>query len=470
MLDKTFQNTNERLTKSQENKQLSSTEIMAYCAPIAAAFFLFGPIQSVIPGIYAKYFGLELTAIAGVIFISRLFDAVTDPLIGFFSDRTAPRKNSRKLWVVAGCILLLLSTYFLFSPPKEVSFFYFLFWFLAFYLSMTIIDIPHVSWGALLAPDYRERNRLYAYRVAFVKIGMFAFYALPFLPLFETQEFTPETLRISVFLGIIFMGLMLGIFWRFSPMTPTMKRLEASPAESFSSVVNSIIKNKPLLIFIAPFLLGGIGTGMWLGLLFIYLDVYLQQAEKVAMFFMVGSLTGFMAVPLWQQLGKRLSKASVWGLNKIIFTFTVISYYWLVTPGMEPLIPMIITAVLYICFAGESILAPSVLADIVDYGIFKFKRDRSATYFSVWSLLNKASMGIGAALGLVIAGYFGFDPSATTHTEESVLGLKWAFSVLPGLCALTAFFLILRTPISPNRHQAIRRRIESRHMHKDNKQ
>ena len=185
-------------------KPLAPKAIMAYCMPIIAVFFLFGPIQSVIPGIYAKYFGLEMSAIATVVLLSRFFDAITDPFIGYLSDLSA-RRGYRKAWVAMGGVMLIVSAYFLYNPPSQVSFVYFLCWFLAFYLSLTVVDIPHVSMGATLAPQYQQRTRLFAYRVAFVKVGTLLFYALPLLPWMTSREFTPETLSLSVSLGIVLM-------------------------------------------------------------------------------------------------------------------------------------------------------------------------------------------------------------------------------------------------------------------------
>ena len=75
--------------KKHEKKQgplQLSPKILAYPLPYIAMAFLFGPM-AILQGIYAKYFGLSLTTIAAVLLIGRLFDAITDPIIGYLSDR-----------------------------------------------------------------------------------------------------------------------------------------------------------------------------------------------------------------------------------------------------------------------------------------------------------------------------------------------------------------------------------------------
>ena len=165
----------------------SACTMLAYALPLFALNFLVAPIMSILQGVYAKYYGLELTAIASVLVIARVFDGVTDPLIGYLSDRS----QLRKPWVLAGGGLFIICAYFLFSPPDAVSVGYFLFWYLTFYLSWTLFDICHLSWGADLAPGYEERSRLYTVRASFVIVGQSAFYALPYLPILPGNEFTP---------------------------------------------------------------------------------------------------------------------------------------------------------------------------------------------------------------------------------------------------------------------------------------
>ena len=91
-----------------------------YAIPRIAGVSLFAGIN-VLQGIYAKYYGLELTLIASVILFSRLFDAVTDPVIGYLSDRAWHKSGSRKTFIIIGALITIVSGYFLYSPPSEVS-------------------------------------------------------------------------------------------------------------------------------------------------------------------------------------------------------------------------------------------------------------------------------------------------------------------------------------------------------------
>ena len=124
-------------------KKLTRHEMISYAAPTIGVAFLLGPI-GVFYGICEKYFGLSLASIAAIALISRVFDAVTDPLTGFVADHYFQRKKSYKVFIVVGGGLFLLSSYFLYSPvtyfnlwggegviqSEVVSFEYILFWLL----------------------------------------------------------------------------------------------------------------------------------------------------------------------------------------------------------------------------------------------------------------------------------------------------------------------------------------------------
>ncbi len=108
----------------------------------------------ILQGIYAKYYGFSLTTLATIILLARFFDAITDPLIGYYSDRYARRTGTRKPFILAGGLLLILSAYFLYVPiggdigeSSNVSVAYFTFWFMALYLAMTLFEIPHSALG-----------------------------------------------------------------------------------------------------------------------------------------------------------------------------------------------------------------------------------------------------------------------------------------------------------------------------------
>jgi len=143
-------------TTHQSQHQVTALAGAAYALPAVPVLILMST-NNVLSGIYSAHHGLALSAIATVMLIAGLFDAVTDPSIGYFSDRYHARTGSRKPFVVAGAILLMPCAWFLLNPGEGVTITYFLVWYLLFYLAMTLFQIPQRSFGtpsAAAAPTF----------------------------------------------------------------------------------------------------------------------------------------------------------------------------------------------------------------------------------------------------------------------------------------------------------------------------
>lgn len=441
-----------------ERANPSALQLLAYSAPVCAMIFLWNPTVSILPGLYAKYFGLSLTAVAAVLLIARVVDAIADPLAGYLSDRHRVAGGSRKIWVIAGGIALCTSSYFLFSPPNPAPQSYYLVWSLAFYLAWTLIDIPHIAWGAELVSDYNGRARVYGYRGIAIYVGLVAFCALPFLPGFASGAYTPQTLRSAVFVGGAFMLVALIVSAVFTPAG-------AVPAtqshERFRDVVASIFQSKPLLHFLATYFCFSLSLGMWSGFIFIYLDSYLNLDSKTAVIFLAFSVAALISVPVWVRSVARTSKSTVLAAGMMLYLVSLFACFF-IEPGIGWWLPLLTSCGVYIGVAAFALITPALLADVVDYGILKFNKNRGSTYFAFLTLSFKASSGLGAGLVLALSGYFGFDPTASMQSDTAILGVRVSFIGLPVLLALIAFVLAVRTPISKHRHQVIRRRIERR--------
>ena len=113
------------------------------------------------------------------------------------------------------------------------------------------------------------------------------------------------------------------------------------------------------------------------------------------------------------------------------------------TGFLELLVLKILTDFSYACL---NIITPSILSDIVDDSTWQDGEGRSATYFSVYVFMGKAAAALGGALGLAIAGLYGFDPSLSENTEEAVFGLKISIIWIPSIILLCSLIFIVLMP------------------------
>jgi Na+/melibiose symporter-like transporter len=454
--------------KSTEKSDMSLPHYMAYVAPSMALAFLMGPI-GILQGIYAKYFGVALTTIAIVLLISRLFDAITDPIIGCWSDRHYAKTGTRKPFVVAGGLLFIISSYFLYVPvdittlnaDTTVNTTYFLLWFILFYLAWTLIEIPHLAWGAELATNTKVKNKLFSFRASSTLVGTLIFYLVPLMPFFPSDEFTPQTLQWTAISAGLLMLLALYYCLKVIPDGAAPNTGKAN-AHSVWELRYEILANKSFLIFIGAFCLYGLAGGMWITLLFIMVDTYLNLGHHFALITAFSLSLSIVSLGLWYWLANRFSKRLAWGLGVFCYA-SATGITGFLTPAQTGVLSL--TAVMLLAYAGSAsvlALSPSLLADIIDYGRWKFGTDHSATYFSLYTLVMKTAAAIGGSIGLGIAGGFGFEPSSTEHSAEAVVGLRLAASWLPTTVAVFAVCFMALVPLTTRHSHLIRCRLERR--------
>lgn len=435
---------------------------LVYALPVVSLSFLYGPSGAILQGIYAKHFGLTLTTIATVLLISRLFDAVSDPVIGYCADRYHARHGSRKPFVVSGGLLFIIASWFLYVPPVNVSPIYFLVCFLAFYLSYTLFEIPHLAWGSELSTDSENKNRIYGLRSCCWFIGGLLFYAIPLLPLFRTNEFTPETLKWSVLAASVLMLPLLYMSIRLVPdrQGSQVHSLQTSyKRESVIFLCKTIFKNKPLLILTAAHTCTGFGSGMWFTLLFIFVDTYLGLGHQFALVYVTSFGLSILALRIWYELALRLGKQCTWWIAMVLVASGMVGTGLLSAANADWLLLLACMTLIYSGFAAFSIMVPSLMSDISDYGTLKFGTDRTASYFSLYTLINKTVGALGGALGLALAGWFGFDPTMISHSNAAILGLRISIAWIPAVMILASIFFIIRIPITAKRHKIIQRRL-----------
>jgi Na+/melibiose symporter-like transporter len=438
-------------------KEVPTTSAAAYAAPLVGSFFFYMPMWGILPGVYAKYFGLELTALAAVLLFIRVFDGFADLSVGLLSDWHRAKGGSRKTWVVIGGLGSILACAFLFTPPADVTPTYYLVWSLIYFVALTMSELPHQAWGSELTLNYQTRARVFGFRSVGIQIGVACFFALPLLPMYNSTDYTPLVFRDAVYVGA---GLtLLGLVWAVWAVPRGIALNTDKP--SFKSLVKAITRNRPLHSLAIAGVLAGLGSGMNTSLAYVYVDGYLGLGPQFALISFASIVWAICSTPLWLRLIQRTNKAVAWFAGACIY-IGYLTCMLFVEPHQvwATALLMVLVSTLYSTIAN--VAGGSIMGDVVDYGKLRFNRDYGATYYAFNTALFKVTVGIGAALGFGIAGLFHFNPADAEHSAESILGLKLAFVIVPALFMLASLPFILRSPLTPARQRIIQLRLEAR--------
>ena len=446
----------------------------AYSGPMLAVAFFAGPAGSVIlQPLYAKYFGVSLAAIATVLVIGRIVDAVTDPLIGYVSDRFTKRYGNPAHLLFAGAILLGVCGYFLFNPvgynPSEgdvsVGVLYFGFWYVFYYVAQTMIESPHASWGGALASSSKHKTRIYTYRSVFSAAGVLGFFFIPYLYGGESREIRPETLSTATIFYFALAPLSFYFFYHClcknnSIIINTEK--EKKLGLSFIGIYRTVLKNKPYRVLTAAHMCTGFASSMYAAMLFFFVDSYLGLGERFALLFIITFCIGSSTLPAWYAVAARLGRRFAWVVS---LAFVAIGFAGAATlkPGDDAWIPLLVfSTFIKLGFAPFMPFLSAFVSDVSDYGSLKYKTDAASTYFAAFGFINKVLVALAVSFTYAIVGWFGFDPTASSQSHNAVIGIQITFIWIPTSFLVLAVIFVANIPIDERRHKMIKRRLEQR--------
>jgi Na+/melibiose symporter-like transporter len=415
---------------------------------------LLSPTAAILPAYYLDYSAVTLAGLATATLVARIFDGFTDPLIGFLSDRAGRRKP----WMIAGAVIIGASVWFLYNPAPDSGLGHLLFWYMAVTLGWTLVEIPHTAMAAELSGDYQERSRIALWRQLLGFIGGVMFMASPMLLVGGTTSFGPEVMRmLSVFIMLALPAAVVLMCW----LVPEPRRRLQTRRLGVVDLWLALRNTPPLQYFLVTQVLFGLATGAVASLFVIYAGRYLGLADKIPHIAMPMTLAMAAGMPLWLQIMKRVDKHRAWAAAGVgmIATLAMVPA---IAPGPDALGPMIAIMVSFGFFLGlSSIALPSLLADLVDYDLWRNGKDRAAIFFSFQALVTKLNQAVGGAIALSIPTLFGFTGKGDL-TADAALGLRLAFIAWPCLLLLPMIALAWRYPLDRRAHGILARRLRTR--------
>jgi Na+/melibiose symporter-like transporter len=445
-------------------RRLTSLQLAAYAAPSLGFGLAVVPVVGVLPTLYAQHASVSVTAIGTLVLLRSIYNAVSDQVIGYLSDRTQTALGARLPWIIAGAALTLVSMLYLFRIPPDAGLGYFAVWTIVFFTGSTMFEIPHYAWGHELSTYYDERSRIFGFKGFADNAGSLLFSALPILLVFvgvlPSSEYTPHAVWTLGMIVIALLPVLVGLAATFAPRGPA----RIGPRTTLLGVVRSLRGNRPFQRFIAAYLLAGTGYGFFVALLFPFVSTYLEIPDAFATILLVTTLTGLASVPIWIRVTAVLGKHRAWAWGWLLNSLVLVPIVW-VEPGPGAVLPTCVLMAAYALTNGVSSIAPfAILSDVIDYDILKTGVDRGGNYYGLMMLAVKALASTGGIALIVLGSVFGYQMTAGAQNSPSAdLGMLAMFVGAPALFQLATLPLIWNFPIDARRHDIIRRRLDRRH-------
>lgn len=437
--------------------------ILAYVLPTVAAGTVLAPVTAILPSLYAKYAGVSLTALGTLFVTLRIVDAVSDPLIGYWSDKTRSARFGRKPWVIVGALLTSFSVFFLFRIPAEAGIAYLSLWSVLFYIGYTMHEVPHMAWGSEITPDYERRARIFAFRSMADSSGGFIYTLLPiglfYLSLIPTTDYTPTIFRWLGYGMLVLFPLMIFIAARWAPAGEAAITTHGN----LRGLVRDSLRNWPLLRFLGAYVVAGAGSGIFAALFFPYFDSYLRIGDKIPHLLLTAMAAQFVSQPFWAKASAVLGKHRCWAYGWIANSLVLLPMM-LVHPGPNAFLAAAALTAVYSFTNGVSTVAPmALLADVADYEMLRRGADRAANYYAFMLFLAKSTGSVGGLVFVFLGAVFGYQiTDGAVNTDLANTGMVAAFCILPSAFQLLAIPLIWNFPLDRHRHAIVRRALARR--------
>lgn len=435
-----------------DNKQLNNRVLLSYGGlgiPLALTDV---PIYLYLPVFYSREVGIDLAAVGLIFVFARLWDGVTDPLIGWLSDHTRSRFGRRKPWVVIGIPLLLLSIWHVFNPAPDVGPIYVVFWLFCLFLSWTAIYIPYLSWGAELSADYDGRSRVVAFREVGYMVGSVAVSAGPVFLLAENAPVRDVLYYLLVATFLLFpltaIPLSISVPDRIHTITSNL---------SISKAINVLLTNKPFQRLVLTLVLFNLALGMLNSLAIFLVDEGLGLPGKFFSFFLIEYLVAIALSPLLLHLAKQWGKHRVLVIGLVFFGMSLLSLIF--GPRENYLFAASAAGVLGVGFAAMFITPSAILADIIDYDTVACGEKRAGIYMAVFKFASKASMAFSVGIAYGLLDLFGYNPKGG-NGEFGIYVIKLVGAGIPVLLIIPGMLLMMRFPIDRHVHASLREQLE----------
>ena len=442
------------------HKPLSSKLMALYALPHLTHAVVTLPMALYIPAFYADELGLPLAGVGAMIALSRIFDVITDPLIGIVSDRFPTRWGRRKPWLAFGTPLIMLATWMLFVPSGPVSMTYLLLWSSLLFLGFTLFDLPYKAWGAELSNEYFERSRVAAWREGFGAAGQVLFLALLMAMGLTGRHSSHQHMLVLALMVVITLPPFVAITLSKVPERPPEK-LKGEVLMGWHSMM-ALLHNRSFLRTVIALILFGSGLMMQATLHKLVLKHVVGHPEWFAPMIFAETVATLLALPLWIKLSDRIGKHRAVTIAALWVGFWSLALPWV---GAGDLTLYVILIILRGCsFAAIFFLSNAIAADVVDHDIVATGKHRTGLYFALWGMAIKLAVALGVMFGTGLPALFGFDPSASSNSEESIQALMRIYGWLPSLIMALGFPFLWNFPINLDRQKRLRVTIEERRM------
>lgn len=447
-------------------------------------------VLNLLPGSLGVFMFFLLTAfgmdpfLAGLLGgLPRIFDAITDPIMGFISDNTTSKWGRRRPYIFVGAILSGLFFALLWqldeNNSQSFNFWYFLIMSMVFLVGNTMYATPLVGLGYEMTSDYNERTRLMAFSQT---IGQVAWMIVPWFwviiadpELFENQAVGVRRLSLYVAAICAILGVLPAFFCKGIDSSNMENRKEISMKTLFSNVKDlfkgmaQVFQNKPFVKLCAATFLVFNGFQMVASFSFFIIVFYMFNGDYgdagtwPAWFSTVSAIvTAFLVIPIISYMAEKVGKRRAFVYSTAISIVGYILKWWAFDPENPWLLFMPIPFMAF-GIGGLFTLMMSMTADVCDLDELKNGMPRKeGTFGAIYWWMVKLGQALALVLGGLVLKVVGFIPDAATQSMDTMTNLRIADIIIPSVTAAIAIAVMWSYSLNERKARKIKEELVKR--------
>lgn len=413
------------------SNHLSSPRLAAFVSLEIPMATCLAPLVVYIPAFYAGEMGLGLTTVGIAFGLTKLWDIVTDPILGPVTDRYGPPKWRRRFWLLVSLPFMLIGVWRVFLPPEGIGWEYFAFWMVFLYIGWTLLLISHISWGIELSSESNERARVAAFRQAASLIGAAIVVFIPVVTDLLPSSEEGDRIRAMGLFSIVLLAVFTGVVF-----LSAGERESARPERSEHkwSDILTILKADGSL---RALMYGNIGLSLGLGATTSVLIFYVEDVLRLgswATFALIPFLfSGLLFLPAWHYLRQRLGNSKTYRLSFLVQLCVLPIFLFI--PAENLAVALTCFVLLGANHSVASFLPQAMIADLKDVSIQGTIKNRTGSYIAVLQTTSKVAGALAVGATFYVLSLIGFDPDPeAVNTGQEIQGLRYLIVGLPAVC------------------------------------
>ncbi len=398
---------------------------------------------------FTDVFGLPAAAAGTVILVSKLWDAVSDPLMGHVSDRTRTRWGSKRPFLLFGALPFGASIALLFAAPNLVNggrVAYALVSYLIFCTALTVVNIPYGALTAAMTLDADERSRISAFRMTFGIAGtlLAASATRPLAGLFETEALGFRSVGIAY--GIV---ATLIVLLTFLTVRERAAPAATAPSASARALVHAVASNGPFLVLCVSTIIVMVAVNILAAVVNYFFKYSLNAEGSIAFAFAALFVTAIASIPFFTWLSARTSKRVAYMVGLAVLVAAEVLIFFFAYAGLGIIIGLFVLAGVGM---ATVFLSPwSMVPDTVEYAQWKTGLRREGVFYGVFFFCFKLGAALAGFVTGIVLDLSGYVPNAT-QGPEALLGIRLLLTLVPASLTVVGILVLTAYPIDKAFH------------------